>query len=176
MTRMTGWLDQRIEAINMCIGAGFAEAALALLYSAIDTLAFLSAPANAKKAERRHFINWCNLYIVPLPNSAATGIDLYGARCGILHTSSAASELGCEGKAREVWYQFKGRAGVNLMTNTPRPALILDIPTLVEAFTDGSRRFATDLESDHTRLATTEQRVAQFFSWGVLANRYAARF
>ena len=62
---MSTWLGQRIAAINICMGAGFADAALALLYSAVDTLAFLSAPAKVKKAERRYFIDWCNAYMVP---------------------------------------------------------------------------------------------------------------
>jgi hypothetical protein len=165
---MSAWLDQRIAAIHICMGAGFADAVLALLYSAIDTLAFLSAPAKAKKAERRYFINWCNRYMVPFLHSAATGIDLYGARCGVLHTSSAASELGCEGKAREVWYRFEGRVGVNLMTNTPRPALMLDIEALVDAFGKGSQQFVADLECDPAQRAIAQERAGQFFRWGIL--------
>src|ERR1035438_2214417 len=51
-------------------------------------------------------------------HSAVTGIGLYGARCGVLHTSSAASGLGRDGRARGVWYRSKGRVGVNLLTNT----------------------------------------------------------
>jgi len=150
------------------MGAGFADAALTLLYSAIDTLAFLSAPANTKKAGRRYFIDWCKRYIVLSPHSAVTGIDLYGARCGILHTSSATSELGSEGKAREVWYRFEGQAGVNLMTNTPHPALNLDIEELVGAFGNGSQQFVADLAGNLAQRTIAQERVGQLFSWGIL--------
>src|ERR1019366_9257359 len=82
---MATWLEKRIEAINICMGAGYSEAALALLYSGIDTLAFLSAPAAAKVVTWRDFSKWCDRYMVPFMHSAASGIDLYGARCGVLH-------------------------------------------------------------------------------------------
>jgi len=164
------WLDQRIEAINICMGAGFAEAALTLLYSGIDTLAFLGAPAGAKDVKQDDFVKWCDRYIVPLLSSTAAGADLYGARCGVLHTSSAASRMGRQGDAREVWYHFKDRAGVNLMANTPRPALMLEIEALVDAFGKGSRQFVADLEGDPVRRANAQERAGQFFSWGILAS------
>ena len=44
---MAAWLDQRFEAIRICLDADFAEAALALLHSGIDTLSFLGAPVDA---------------------------------------------------------------------------------------------------------------------------------
>lgn len=91
---MAAWLDQRVKAIRICLDAGSAEAVLALLYSGIDTLAFLRAPVGAKEVKRDDFIEWCDRYMVPFLQSAVTGIDLYGARCGVLHTSSAASRLG----------------------------------------------------------------------------------
>src|SRR5215472_16476028 len=97
---MTEWLEQRLEAIELCMNASFAEEALVLLYSAIDTLAFLDAPAEYKQSDRGLFIAWCDKYIVPLfrEGDLPKGIDLYGARCGLLHISSAASDLGREGK------------------------------------------------------------------------------
>ncbi len=167
---MAPWLNQRLKAIKVCLDSSYAEAALAPLYSAIDTLAFLGAPASTQFSTKQDFIAWCDRYIVPSlgATSGATGIDLYGARCGVLHTSSAASALGQQGKAREVWYQFKGRTGVNLMTNTPQPALLLDMEILVSAFEKGSRAFLADLEGDQPRLAIAQQRAQQFFSWGVL--------
>jgi hypothetical protein len=166
---MAPWLNQRLAAIRVCLDSSFADAALALLYSAIDTLAFLGAPASTQCSTKPDFIAWCDRYIVPSlgATGGTTGIDLYGARCGVLHTSSAASALGQQGKAREVWYQFEGRIGVNMMANTPQPALLLDMEILVSTFSKGSRAFLADLEGDQPRLATAQQRAQQFFSWGV---------
>ncbi len=161
-------LDQRLKGIKMCLDSGFAEAALALLYSAIDTLGFLNAAPGATDVERSHFITWCDQYIVPSLNpSQVTGIDLYGARCGILHISSASSRLGRTGSAREVWYHLNGRDAVNLMSSTPKSALMPDIAQLVEAFHVGCVRFIVDLNGDCTRLDSAQERIRQFFSWGV---------
>jgi hypothetical protein len=165
---MAAWLNQRVDAIRSCLDAGFAEAALALLYSGIDTLAFLRAPVGAKDVKPNDFIEWCNRYMVPFLHSAVTGIDLYGARCGVLHTSSAASRLGREGHAREVYYHFKGQAGVNLMSNTLQQSLMLEIEVLVEAFGKGSQRLVADLKGNPAQLTIAEERVKRFFRWGVL--------
>ena len=104
--------------------------------------------------------------------SAVRGIDLYGARCGLLHTSSAESRLGRKGDAREVWYHFEGRIGVNLMTNTPQPSLTLGIEELVDAFGDGSQRFIADLEADAAQRTIAQERARQFFTWGTPLDRF----
>jgi len=171
---LAAWLDQRVRAVCSCLDASFPEAALALSYSGIDTLAFLRAPVGAKDVNRDDFIEWCDRYMVPFLHSAATGIDLYGARCGVLHTSSAASRLGREGHAREVWYRFKDRAGVNLMTNTPQPSLMVEIEALVQAFVQGSQQFVADLEGNPAQRTVAQERVGQFFSWGVLTTSQSA--
>jgi len=164
---MEPWISERIGAIQICMDAEFVEAALALLYSAIDTLAFLAAPSGTEDVARGNFIEWCDRYMSPRLRGVS-GIDLYGARGGILHTSSAASRLGRVGRAREVWYRFKGQTGVNLVTNTPEPAIILDIEQLIAAFGEATREFVRDVRADRDRLATAQERVRQFFSWGVL--------
>lgn len=93
------------------------------------------------------------------------GIDLYGARCGVLHVSSAKSTLGQEGKAREIWYQFRGLHGLNLATNTPKPALGLDVELLVVAFEKGSHCFLEELQQDQAMYALAEERAQGFFTW-----------
>src|SRR5262249_34833710 len=75
------------------------------------------------------------------------------ARCGVLHTSSAESRLGQEGRAQEVWYRFKGRIGVNLMTNTPRQAVLVDVEVLISASERASGVFLAELEHDQSRIA-----------------------
>jgi hypothetical protein len=97
-----------------------------------------------------------------------TGNDLYGARCGVLHASSAVSKRGHEGSAREIYYRFQGRTGVNLMANTPLQPLLVDVEGLVKAVEQGGQRFITDLVQDQVRLGIAEQRAEQFFTWGWL--------
>jgi hypothetical protein len=166
---LVAWLSQRLRAVKLCLHAGLVEEALVLLYSAIDTLSFIAAPAGTTYAIRADFIAWADKYVASiLGPSGPSGIDLYGARCGLLHTSSAVSELGQKGRARELSYRFKGGVAVNLMANTPRPLLLIDIETLMDAFEKASQRFLDDLNKDQSLLFLAEQRAQQFFTWGSL--------
>ena len=165
---VSAWLEQRAAAVRVCLDSGFAEEVLTLVYSAFDTLAFLGSPAGTEYSERGPFIEWCEKYIVPCFGSSSggpSGIDLYGARCGVLHVSSAKSTLGQEGKAREIWYQFRGLHGLNLATNTPKPALGLDVELLVVAFEKGSHCFLEELQQDQAMYALAEERAQGFFTW-----------
>ena len=162
------WLEQRAAAVRACLDSGFAEEALVLVYSAFDTLAFLGSPAGKEYSGSRPFIEWCEKYIVPCFGSSSggpSGIDLYGARCGVLHVSSARSTLGQQGKAREIWYQFRGQHGLNLATNTRMRAVGLDIELLVVAFEKGSHCFLEELNRDQIRYALAEERARSFFTW-----------
>jgi hypothetical protein len=162
------WLEQRVAAVRTCLDSDYPEEALVLVYSAIDTLAFLGSAKGEEYSNKNLFIAWCNKYIVPSLGSRAggpSGIDLYGARCGVLHVSSAKSSLGQKGEAREVWYRFRGQHGLNLATNTPKPAVGLDVEVLVAAFQKGSHSFLEELRPDQERYALARERAAGFFTW-----------
>lgn len=119
------------------------------------------------------FIAWSDTYVAPLVVSLlapdeVSGADLYGARCGVVHTSTAASRRADEGAAREIYYQFRGQTGVNLAANTPLPSLLIDIDALVDAVEKGSQRFLSDLVQDQVRLGEAQERAKRFFIWGSL--------
>jgi hypothetical protein len=143
---------------------------LILLYSGIDTLGLLSAPKGIHEASGKTFTDWCEKYLLSklqtIDGEPLTALDLWAARCGVLHTSTSVSKLGREGKVHEIWYQFKGKAGVNLMTNTKLPALGLDLIELGVAFKEGGVIFITELKEDPNRFHIAEQRAGSFFRWG----------
>jgi hypothetical protein len=86
---------ERLRAVECCYNSDLPEAGLTLMYSGIDTLGFLAAPPDVNDATKKTFIDWCDKYVVPWLKSVdgkpLAAPDLYGARCGILHTSSSAS-------------------------------------------------------------------------------------
>jgi len=166
---LSAWLERRFAAVRACLDSSFAEEALVLVFSAVDTLAFLGSPAGTEYSDRGPFIEWCEKYMVPCLGSRSggpSGIDLYAARCGVLHVSSAKSSLGQQGKAREIWYEFRGQYGVNIATNTPKQAMFLGVEALVAAFEKGSNCFLEELNHDQARRALAEERTRSFFTWG----------
>jgi hypothetical protein len=76
------------------------RATLLLIYAAIDAMAFLNMPVNQSDVTRKDFIDWAERYLKFHCKTQLTGSDLYGARCGILHTYSIQSKMSREGKCR----------------------------------------------------------------------------
>lgn len=123
-----GWHDRLIEAGDPCIAihrcnkysevnAACSQApgvkactererpvsAVTHIYSAIDALAALTRPANAPETTRDLFLAWVQR-LVPLGELGVSAIELYGARCGVLHTyckpASMHTRLTCSITAR----------------------------------------------------------------------------
>jgi hypothetical protein len=80
-----------IAEIKRCEDAGATTAAVAMSYVAIDTMAFLALPANRDKQGRADFIAWVDTYLEGHESQPYQyrGIDVYGARCAVLHAFSS---------------------------------------------------------------------------------------
>ena len=89
---LVSWFRKHLRAVGLCFDSGFPEAALTLLYSGIDTLGFLAASPAKNNATEETFKDWCNQYLLArlksVDSETLTSLDLYAARCGMLHTSS----------------------------------------------------------------------------------------
>lgn len=169
---IVSWLRNRLRAAGCCFDSGLPEATLTLLYSGIDTLGLLAAAPNVKDATRATFIDWSEQYLVTrlksIDGKPLTALDLYAARCGILHTSSSVSRLGREGTARDIFYQFQGKHGANLGLIAKLEPVILDIGHFAMTFKEGSLAFIAYLNQDPTRIETALARALTFFRWGTL--------
>jgi len=171
-SRILAWFRPHLKGIAVSLGNDLPEQGLALIYSGIDTLGLLGAPPGVTDATRSTFMPWCETYIVPRVQSVEgdplTAIDLYGARCGVLHTSTPTSALGRKGDAREVWYQFKGKTGVNMLSVLPLHPLRLDIEALAWAFRHGGIAFLSDLQKDPARQQLADSRAQHFLRLGIV--------
>ncbi len=83
-----------IAQIKRCEEAGATAAAVAMAYIAIDTMAFLGLPTDRNKQGRGDFVAWVDSYLKGHENQPYQyrGIDVYGARCALLHAFG--SEVG----------------------------------------------------------------------------------
>src|SRR5438477_4768544 len=64
--RVTEWINERVQAIRLCLESHLPEAAITLIYSGIDTIGLLDAPAGQLYATQESFLNWTERYVVPL--------------------------------------------------------------------------------------------------------------
>lgn len=167
--RIVSWFQAQMQAIGTCFNAALPEATLTIIYSGIDTLGLLDAPAGVEDANRTTYKDWCEKYVLPrlqsVDGTAITSVDLYAARCGVLHTSTPRSSLERAGNARQIWYQFLDKTGVDMLLSTQHMPLQIDLEKLAMAFKEGGIAFIEDLNSDPVRFQLADSRSQHFLRW-----------
>ena len=92
----------RVALENDCL-----DSAVVLILSGIDAMVYITMPAGQDDVTRDDFVKWAEQYIKFPCSEQLTGLDLYGARCAMLHSYSTASKLSREGECRQVGYMSK---------------------------------------------------------------------
>lgn len=143
-----------VAVANECYGS-----AVVLIYSGIDSMAYLAMPANQTDVGRKDFIDWAERYIRFPCKEQVTGADFYGARCAMLHTYSVYSKMSRKGKCRIVGYMDRAIPEVIYNPVVDKELVLVSIPALADAFSRGIDAFLIDVFSDKTRAPIVETRV-----------------
>lgn len=137
--------------------------ALIILYAAIDTLAWgRRATGDVTRAD---FCNWVDQYMEPEKNLGCTAMDLYGARCGLLHSGVAESRKSRQGQASEIWYGTSPEATDNLnkrVQDVKQDVKVVYFTDLIAVFMEVSQRFSNEITLDVTRQAEVSERVRRW--------------
>ena len=145
--------------IQFNLDNGRYRAVLILAFSAMDAMAFLGMPANKTDVGRKDFIAWAAQYIRFPGSEQLSGEDLYGARCGLLHTYGSDSKLSREGHCRRLIY-IHGPTSQPIIPYTGSMALVMvSIHALVRALFDAIDHFLPELFADSDRRGVAEQRL-----------------
>src|SRR6266700_5414023 len=152
-----------LEAVEDCLAKQRILPCLTLLYSGIDVVASLEQTASTRST----FINWVEEYMLknsPLP---CTGTDLYGARCGVLHSFSPESDLSKQGKARRIVYAW-GKAKAEDLAAAARAMgrdeCAVHINELVSAFRVGLADYLEEVMRDSNREQKMKERAGLWFT------------
>lgn len=95
--------EELLTAIEACLRSRLLLPGLLLLYAGIDIMAWLNRPKSHADVQRSDFVEWAEKYLLPGTKLACSAIDLYAARCSLLHSYTAESRLSREGKAKQVF-------------------------------------------------------------------------
>ena len=136
---------------------------LILVYCGIDTMAFIGMPEGQVEVKSQDFIEWADKYIRFPCADQVTGDELYGARCGILHTYTPNSRLSRAGKCRMLGYMDKGVPEVRYNPQKSRELVMVSVPAIADAFLSGVDKFLIDLYSDKQRARVADERFKQLF-------------
>ena len=94
------FVDHIISDIKFCLENKRMAAGAQLLMSAIDIASGIERPREKLDTDREDFIAWADRYLtLSGPEYTLRGVDLYAARCGLLHGYTAQAKLIRQGKA-----------------------------------------------------------------------------
>jgi hypothetical protein len=136
-------------------------AAVVLIYSGIDTMAFLGMSASQEDVSRQDFVRWAERYIHFPCKEQLSGLDLYGTRCGVLHAHTTYSKLSREGKCRMIGYADHMVPEVQYQPAVSKELVMVSIRGLADAFFAAVDSFLIDLFANKTRAAVAERRFQQ---------------
>jgi len=92
--------------IKAALDNGAPMGAVILTYAAIDAMAFLSMPETKSEVTRKDYVEWTERYLKADSSQPYQyeGIDIYGARCGLLHRYGGTSSISDRGKCKVFAY------------------------------------------------------------------------
>lgn len=140
---------------------------LILIYSGIDAVAALSAPAEKFSVESR-FTSWVDRYLLSIKSLRARSIDLYAARCGLLHTLTSDAALIDKGRAVAVSYTW-GNADPEILQGMidrtiPGRTVAVRVRDLAAGFRLGMIRTIEDASVDDISRTRMGQHATRLFA------------
>lgn len=97
-------LNSVYKTIDFCIDNNYLLPALTLIYTLIDAMSWIYRPENKNDSTREDFIKWVNEFLLKDSILECNAIDLYAARCGVVHSMTPRAKLIRYKKARTICY------------------------------------------------------------------------
>jgi len=172
-------IDELITAIDTCFKNKLFMPGLILLYSGIDIMAWLDRKKSHPDVKGSDFIRWTKSYILPNLCVSCEAIDLFGARCSLLHSYTAESRLSRVRKAKKIFYAWGPKRAEELQYVLNRSGkehiVVLDVGELFSSFQKGIQDFVLFLQQDSNRFKLVNDRSIKFFG-KIKARDLAKRF
>lgn len=168
-------VDEMLKAFRLCRLHHLYIPALLLAYAGIDILASLDPPeADAKtrkkpKKQEMQFTAWVEKYLLPGSELAVNAIDLYAARCAVVHTFGPESNLASNGNARRLVYTFGASKASDIQraiqeVGMPSADIAVHIDAIFDAFEHSVWVFRKAVHTDPNLRERVERNSRRFFS------------
>lgn len=124
-------------------------------------MAYIGMPNSKTDVSKSDFVVWVEKYLRLEGNEQLTGLDVYGARCSMLHCHSVYSNLSRKGKCRLIAYASDMYPPILVNSQIDASLVLVSIPALAAAFFNAIDNSLVDLFSteNHRRKAVVEQRL-----------------
>jgi len=156
-------LVEHLETIEDCLRKRRLLSCLCLLYSGIDVVASLETG----KSTRSTFVRWVDENMLKTRPMPCTALELYAARCGLLHTFTPESELSRKGSVRRINYAWGASKVEDLAETTKalqRTEVAVHVRELVDSFRAGLASYIEDVRQNPDRLRRVEKFASLWFT------------
>jgi len=147
------------RSIRVLLEAECLSAAVVLIYSGMDTMAWIGMPAGQRGVTRTDFIRWAGRYVRFPCREQLTGEDLYGARCAMVHQYGAESAISRQGKCRLVGYMNDSIPEIRFQPAVDPDLVLVSVKGLAEAFFRSVDTFLIDVFADKNKASVAETRI-----------------
>lgn len=151
----------QFSAIDICYKEKFFNPVLILIYTTIDTFSYLDRIDDSEKVVDR-FTRWVDNFLLPNSELKCSSIDLYAARCGMVHSSTAESDLSKKGKAKQIYYLhgIKDTLSEHIkILKRENTICVVSIPKLYIALRNAHINYLKYLRKDYDRMILFVDRV-----------------
>jgi hypothetical protein len=141
-----------LEAATICLMHEKVLPGVCLVFIAMDTMAALSRPAGTSHG-RRHFVEWVEKYLLLGSGLPCTALEIYAARCGLLHSQSPRSQLSKAGQVRDIWYALGSVTAAEMQAAADQGSrsgrvIVVQLEQLIQAVQVATVRFGTAVNFD----------------------------
>lgn len=156
-----------LSAIDLCLKNELITPSLILIYSTIDIMAWLDREVSHEDVQRDDFIHWVETYLLSGSELSCRAIDLYAARCSLLHSNTAESALTRKGDATRIFYAWGIAQKQNLEklidSVDASSAKAIHIEALFSSLQIGVAKFLLSIENDPRHATLVYERSAKCF-------------
>ena len=143
--------------------------ALILLYAQIDGIAWLANVVGLKTDKARpNYKAWLERYVL-IHGEEVSAMDLWAARCAVLHTQTPDSDLSAKGEARRIRYRLQNKRSLIQSPGTGKSHTLNPLG-LAEKVQNGIAAWLSDVERDGAKHADFCDRAARIFDPSALVN------
>jgi hypothetical protein len=157
-------MGQMLSAAQHCLQKRQILPCLTLLYAGMDVMSYLES--NPKEQVNVHFKRWIENNLLPLTSWTCTATDLYAARCAVIHTFTAESNLSNTGQAKIILYAHSGADPAKLRKvgeDFGWEVEYLSVEDMLKFFGEAVLRYLTVVSLDPIRKALVEKKAGLWF-------------
>jgi hypothetical protein len=151
--RLSNRMNSVLRTIQYCVENKRLFPALTLIYTSIDILGSLQDEFGSASGD--NFGDWVKKYFFTIKSFPFTEKDLYGARCGIVHTMRYDSKHATRDGLKEIVYGFRGYdASINKITDHTKQVGVY-LEDLFETLLAAYKQYFDDLKCSSDQIVKT---------------------